>query len=80
LFDTYDLAQRPGEIRVPVLIAQGRSDYNAVYTAWEEHRHKLARHTFALFDGNGHFPSLEEPERLDLTLLNWVHAWRPLSG
>jgi proline iminopeptidase len=80
LFETYDLAQGPGEITVPVLIAQGRYDYNAVYTAWEEHKHKLPRHTYALFDRSGHFPSLEEPERFDRAFLNWVQGLEPSSG
>jgi pimeloyl-ACP methyl ester carboxylesterase len=68
------VAQGPGQITVPVLIAQGRYDYGAPYTVWEEHRHKLPRHTYALFDKSGHFPPLEEPERFDQTLLAWVHG------
>jgi proline iminopeptidase len=74
LFRTYDLAQGPGEITVPVLIAQGRYDYAIPYTLWEEHRHKLPRHTYALFDRSGHTPPIEEPEQFDQTLLAWVHG------
>ena len=74
LFETYDLAQGPGTISVPVLIAQGRYDYNAVYTLWEEHSHKLPRHTYALFGRSAHFPSFEEPDRFDATLLAWVRT------
>jgi proline iminopeptidase len=74
LFQTYDLTQGPGKITVPVLIAHGRYDYGAPYTLWEEHRHKLPRHTYALFDQSGHYPPLEEPERFDQTLLAWVHG------
>lgn len=80
LFDAYDLAQPPGEISVPVLIVQGRYDYNAVYTDWEEHKHKLPRHTYALFERSGHFPPLEEPDRFDRILLEWVHDLEPSSG
>ena len=72
MFESYDLAQGPGPIDVPVLIAHGRYDYNAVHTLWEQHRHKLTRHTFALFDRSAHFPSLEEPDRFDQTLVDWV--------
>lgn len=74
VFNPYDLAQGPGEITVPVLIAQGRYDYNVAHTLWEEHRHKLPRHTYALFEQSGHTPPLEEPERFDQTLLAWVHG------
>jgi proline iminopeptidase len=74
LFKTYDLAQGPGEITVPVLIAQGRYDYAIPYTFWEEDRHKLPRHTYALFERSAHSPPLEEPEQFDQTLLAWVDA------
>jgi pimeloyl-ACP methyl ester carboxylesterase len=80
LFKTYDLAQGPADIKVPVLIAQGRYDYGAPYTLWEEHRHKLPRHTYVLFERSGHFPSLEEPKRFDQTLLAWVHGLESSSG
>ena len=46
LLDPYDLAQGPGEITAPVLIAHGRYDYGAPYTLWERHRYKLSRHTW----------------------------------
>jgi proline iminopeptidase len=74
LFVPYDLAQGQAEITVPVLIAHGRYDYGAPYTLWEEHRNKLPRHTYALFEKSGHFPPLEEPERFDQTLLAWIHG------
>jgi proline iminopeptidase len=80
LFETYDLAQGPAAITVPVLIACGRYDYSAPYTLWEEHRHKLPRHSYALFEKSGHFPPFEEPERFDQTLLEWVHGTETLGG
>ena len=80
LFKTYDLAQGHAQIQAPVLIAHGRYDYGAPYTLWEEHRHKLPRHTYALFEKSGHFPSLEEPHRFDQTLLAWVHSLESSSG
>lgn len=74
LFAAYDLAQGPAEITVPALIAHGRYDYNIPYTLWEEHRHKLPRHAYALLEKSGHAPSFEEPELFDHTLLAWVHG------
>jgi proline iminopeptidase len=72
LVDPYDLAQGPGEITVPVLIAHGRYDYGAPYTLWERHRHKLPRNTFALLPRSGHTPPLEEPDSFDEQLLAWI--------
>jgi pimeloyl-ACP methyl ester carboxylesterase len=59
---------------VPALIAHGRYDYAAPYRLWEEHRHKLPRHTYVLLEKSGHTPSLEEPGLFDHTLLAWVHG------
>jgi proline iminopeptidase len=74
LLDTYDLAQGPGEITSPVLIAQGKYDFNCPYMLWEEHLHKLPRHTYVLFERSGHTPPFEEPDRFDDTLLAWAHG------
>jgi proline iminopeptidase len=74
LLDTYDLAQGPGEITSPVLIAQGKYDFRFPYTLWEEHRRKLPRHTYVLFERSGHTPPFEEPDRFDDTLLTWANG------
>jgi proline iminopeptidase len=74
LLTPYDLAQGPGEITAPVLIVHGRYDYFVAYTLWEEHRHKLPRHTYVLFERSGHTPPLEEPERFDQTLREWTRG------
>jgi proline iminopeptidase len=74
VFMPYDLGQGPGEITVPVLIAHGRYDYFVAYTLWEEHRHKLPRHTYVLFERSGHTPPLEEPDAFDQALLAWLHG------
>ena len=63
-----------------VLIAHGRHDYFVAYTLWEEHRHKLASHTYVLFERSGHTPPLEEPDRFNQTLLAWVRGLVTLSG
>lgn len=73
LFKTYDLAQLP-KITAPVLIAHGRYDYIIPHTLWDERTHKLPHHTYALFERSGHTPPLEEPERFDQTLLEWVRG------
>ena len=80
LLTPYDLAQGPGEIAMPVLIALGRYDYWIPYTLWDEHRHKLRRHTCVLFERSGHTPPLEEPERFNETLLAWIRDLASSSG
>ncbi len=77
LLNPYDLAQGPGEISVPVLIADGKHDFGNPWTNWEAHAHKLPRHTFAFFEKSAHFPSLEEPELFDRTLLAWIEDLAP---
>jgi proline iminopeptidase len=72
LFKPYDLAQIPGEIVVPALVIHGRYDYWESHTLWEGRLHKLARHTFVLFERSGHMPSLEESERFNEELLAWI--------
>jgi proline iminopeptidase len=74
LLDPYDLAQGPGEITAPVLIVDGKFDFGCPYTNWERHADKLPRHTLAFFDKSAHFPSLEESERFDQTLIAWIES------
>ena len=71
LLKPYDLAQGP-TISVPVLVVHGRYDYWEGHTLWEGRLDKLTRHTFALFERSAHTPPLEEPERFDQVLLDWV--------
>lgn len=80
LFDPYDLAQGPVQISVPVLIAQGRYEFGAPYSFWEEHRHKLPRHKLVVFDRSAHTPPLEEPEQFDQTLVGWLQGLEGSRG
>ena len=73
LLNPYDLAQGP-EIAVPVLVVHGRYDYWESHTLWEGRLDKLPRDTFVLFERSGHTPPLEEPERFNRTLLEWVRG------
>ena len=74
LLKPYDLAQIPGEIVVPVLVVHGRYDYWESHTLWEGRLDELPRHRFVLFERSAHCPPLEEPERFDQTLLEWVRG------
>jgi proline iminopeptidase len=53
VFGTYDLAQGPAEITVPVLIAHGLYDYAVAYTSWEEHRHSCPGTPMSSLSGAG---------------------------
>jgi proline iminopeptidase len=74
LFKHYDLTQEQPDIGVPVLIVHGRYDYLVAHTVWDDRRHKLARHTYALMEESAHSPPLEEPERFDAIVLDWVQG------
>jgi len=72
LIGSYDLAQGPGEITVPVFAALGRYDYVVPYTMWDGAEDKLANLTIHLFEKSGHTPQLEEAAEFDRTLLEWL--------
>lgn len=74
LFAAYDLAQGPGQITMPVLVIHGRFDYSAPYTLWEAHKSKLTQLTYHLFDKSGHTPQLEESERFNHIVVEWVEG------
>ena len=48
--------------------------FNCPYTLWEDHLHKLPRHTYVLFERSGHTPQFEEPDRFDDMLLTWSNG------
>jgi len=80
LFDPYDLAQGPGEISVPVLIAQGRYEFGAPPSFWKAHLDKLRRHGLVIFERSAHTPPLEEAEQFDQTLLEWIDRLGDSAG
>ncbi len=77
LYANYDVAQRPGQISAPTLIALGRYDYVVPYTQWDEPKVALPHHTHVLFDKSGHTPPLEEPTLFDQTLIEWAYRYAP---
>ncbi len=77
LYAAYDLAQRPGQITTPALIALGRYDYSVPYIQWDERKDALPHHTYALFDQSGHTPPFEESARFDQLLVEWARRYAP---
>jgi pimeloyl-ACP methyl ester carboxylesterase len=67
-----DLRPRLTEIQVPILGVYGRIDR----IVSPKQRHVLAQHAptaeISYFEGSGHFPMLDEPERFYETLTDFV--------
>ena len=59
----------------PVLLALGRYDYLvAPPSSWDVLRPKFRDLTVRVFERSGHTPPLEEPERFDAALLEWIEG------
>lgn len=80
LFDGYDLALEAPPIRVPVLVVLGSHDYGVPPNLWEKRRGVIADADYRLFEQSGHTPQLEEPERFDRTVLDWLQGVENRSG
>jgi proline iminopeptidase len=72
VFAGYDMFAQAPEIPVPVFVAMGKYDYVIPYTLWETSYANMPDYTLVLFDKSGHTPQLEEWERFDEELLNWI--------
>jgi proline iminopeptidase len=74
IMPSYDLADGP-PIRVPVILALGRDDFAVPHHVWDDaERRKIPDLTVHLFDRSGHYPMLEEHERFDTVLLEWMDS------
>jgi proline iminopeptidase len=72
--DGYQLQWDPERMTAPVLVIMGRHDYAVPPTLWDNVRPKLTNLTFHRFEHSGHTPQLEEPERFDQVLLDWLET------
>jgi proline iminopeptidase len=70
LYGHYDLEP----LNVPVLIVHGRYDYVVPYRLWDEPRNRLPQLTYHLYDGSGHTPQYEEPDRFTADITAWAQA------
>lgn len=68
----YQLAWDPELLKAPVLVVMGLHDFAVPPTLWDEVRPQLRNLAFHVFDKSGHTPQLEEPERFDRVLLEWI--------
>ena len=68
----YQLRWDPESLKAPVLVVMGRHDYAVPPVLWDDVRPRLRNLTFHVFEESGHTPQLEEPERFDRVLLEWI--------
>jgi proline iminopeptidase len=74
IFKDYDIAKRPGRVETPVFLAIGRYDYLWPYFLWDDRKDVLPNLSYNLFEKSGHFPMVEERERFDKKLIEWIKS------
>jgi len=70
--DGYELQWNPEQLTAPILVIAGEYDYAVPPTLWTNERKAQVNLTFHLFERSGHTPPLEEPEKFDRVLLDWL--------
>ena len=74
VFQDYDMFNPAVSILVPMLVVMGKYDYVIPYTLWNDHYPVIDDFTLELFDESGHTPQLEQPERFNRILINWINT------
>lgn len=72
--DGYEMSWDERRMTAPVLVVMGEHDYAVPHTLWDEVRPRLSNLTYQLFDRSGHTPQLEQPDRFDRMLLDWIRS------
>jgi proline-specific peptidase len=67
----WDVLDRLAEIAVPTLLIAGRFDECAPEHMWEMHQH-IEGSRFELFESSAHMPFMEEPDRFDRVLRDFL--------
>ena len=80
LFAGYDLSWDPQRLRAPVLVVAGRHDYVVPHGLWDGVLPGLENVTYRLFERSGHTPQLEEQDRFDRELLEWLGSCNGSDG
>ncbi|MCV7377680.1 proline iminopeptidase [Mycobacterium alsense] len=69
----WDVFDRLGEITLPTLVLAGRYDECVPEHAWEIHR-RIPGARFELFESSAHMPFIEEPDRFDQVMREFLRA------
>jgi pimeloyl-ACP methyl ester carboxylesterase len=72
LRDGIDVGDRLSELRMPTLLIWGRHDHIFPASHAESARDKLPNGKVVIFDDSGHTPQMEEPERFNRLVLDFL--------
>jgi len=72
LFEEIDITRGLEQFDRPVFLANGRYDFGAWPSTWEDAKRKFKNLTIRIFEKSGHTPQFEEPELFDQELIKWM--------
>lgn len=73
VFHNYNMFTPLKPIKVPMFVGLGKYDYVIPYTLWNKHYRNIPDFKLVLFEKSGHTPQLEESEKFDKALLQWIN-------
>jgi pimeloyl-ACP methyl ester carboxylesterase len=82
----YDTAPSPpalkrlAAVRAPTLLIVGSRDVRDIHQIADTLRLRLANARTVVFEGAGHLPSMEQPDRFSATILGFLHRRRSSRG
>jgi proline iminopeptidase len=74
LYQDYRLDWDSNSLTAPILIVMGESDYAVPHTLWSRILPRLENVTLRVISNSGHTPQLEQPEKFDQLLLDWLKS------
>jgi proline iminopeptidase len=75
----HDLSDRFGEIEVPVFLGLGRHDYACPHGCWSLAKSFPADLHRVEFESSGHYPMIEERDRFDRELSEWLNLLKRMD-
>ncbi len=69
----WDVVERLNEIAVPTMVLAGRYDECVPEHMWEIHQ-RIAGSRFELFESSAHMPFIEEPDKFDAVMRDFLHT------
>lgn len=74
IFPQLDVFKQIDQVRCPVFLAAGRSDYDCCPWRWQTAEKLPAQMTIVEFWQSGHWPHYEEQPAFDAAIANWAQA------
>ena len=72
VFHEYNMFDPAVPIEIPMLVVLGKYDYVIPYTLWKTQYQNIADFKLILFEESGHTPQLEESERFNQVMVDWI--------